>query len=110
VNTGDFSPANPIFWPCCVGVSVNSTCRFGCAIALCIISPETTGCQTPSTINCLQVVHGWVGTAFAALAIDWNSPTYSIIALISAGPVVSPDKVIPMRVLARPRRCGRALD
>ena len=34
-------------------------------------------------------VFGLVGTAFGALAFDWISPTYSIIALISAGPVVA---------------------
>jgi len=31
-------------------------------------------------------VFGLVGTALAAFAFDWISPTYSIIALISAGP------------------------
>ena len=34
-------------------------------------------------------VFGMVGTALGALAFDWISPTYSIIALISAGPVIA---------------------
>ena len=34
-------------------------------------------------------VFGLVGTALGALAFDWISPTYSIIALISAGPVIA---------------------
>ena len=34
-------------------------------------------------------VFGLVGTALGALAFDWISPTYSIIALISVGPVIA---------------------
>ena len=34
-------------------------------------------------------VFALAGTAFGALAFNWISPTYSIIALISAGPLVA---------------------
>jgi len=37
----------------------------------------------------LNSVFGMVGTTLGALAFDWISPTYSIIALISAGPVIA---------------------
>jgi hypothetical protein len=36
-----------------------------------------------------NTVFGMLGTAFAASAFNWISPTYSIIALVSVGPLVA---------------------
>ena len=36
-----------------------------------------------------NTVFGMVGTALAALVFDWISPIYSILALISAGPLIA---------------------
>ena len=34
-------------------------------------------------------IFGMVGTVLSALAFDWISPTYSILTLISVGPVIA---------------------